>query len=128
MDSDTFLYIFQNHSTLLQGSIALPNDIVVTYVGHIGNNKNSFSYAGEEGASATITCNPDQEKGGCHGQAGLGIRSFALCSFALCSFALCSFAFHSFPLRSFALRSSLFRSSLFALSLFAVIALNKRVT
>ena len=115
MDSDTFLYIFQNHSTLLQGSIALPNDIVVTYVGHIGNNKNSFSYAGEEGASATITCTPDQEKGGCHGQAGLGIRSFALCSFALCSFALLPFTLSLFApslfaLRSFALLSSLFRS------------------
>ena len=51
------------------GSIGLPNDIVVTFVHHVGANSRSFYYEGEEGASATITCSHNEAKGGCHGEA-----------------------------------------------------------
>ena len=51
-----------------QGSIELPNSIVVKYAGHAGGNKHSFRYLGEEGAMATITCSQDEQKG-CHGSA-----------------------------------------------------------
>jgi len=52
-----------------KGSIELPNDIVVTFEGHVGSNKRSFSYKGEDGASATITCSANRDEGGCHGEA-----------------------------------------------------------
>jgi hypothetical protein len=50
------------------GTIALPNDIVVTFVGNVGSNSHSYSYTNEEGGYAVITCSED-DKGGCHGQA-----------------------------------------------------------
>ena len=49
-----------------QGSIEFPNNIVLKYAGHVGGNKRSFSYLGEEGAEATITCSKDEQ---CHGHA-----------------------------------------------------------
>ena len=49
-----------------QGSIELPNNIVLKYAGHVGGNKRSYSYLGEGGARATITCSQDKH---CNGNA-----------------------------------------------------------
>ena len=49
-----------------QGSIELPNNIVLKYAGNEGGNKRSYSYLGGEGARATITCSQDKQ---CYGNA-----------------------------------------------------------
>jgi Metallo-peptidase family M12B Reprolysin-like len=67
-------------------SIGLPNNIVVSFVRHIGDNEQAFYYENNEGASATITCSGKEEDEeqeeeqeeedqdmGCHGQATNGV-------------------------------------------------------
>jgi hypothetical protein len=51
--------------------LTLPNNIIVKYEGHVGDNKRSFSYVSSKAttdmASAVITCSQDRLS--CHGQA-----------------------------------------------------------
>jgi hypothetical protein len=57
-------------TALGQGSLTLPPNIQLNYVGHVGGDAHSFYYRGNGGAYAVITCRSSRAGGGrCNGHA-----------------------------------------------------------